>query len=194
MDTHAQQSKLYIFACLITQEWLRLECAHFPHPVNMRLWSNIRWIRRIVFHWFLYRYTNWKVTAQMFCWVNMHNMDTILFNLLFVIIILTWLDFSLFSHSTKNWIFRELPVAETTAQYWEKRDTNPNVFILKLGRDTLKCKMITFRLVQEGFLGSQINLNVPNVIKSPCRPTKCVHGSHLKGVFVCRTWKVNMCY
>ena len=33
------------------------------------------------------------------------------------------------SHSMKNWIFLELPVAETTAQYWEKRDMNPNVFI-----------------------------------------------------------------
>ena len=43
--------------------------------------------------------------------------------------------------------------------------------------------MITFPLVQEGVLGSQINLNLSNVRKSPCRPTKCVYGSHLKGVF-----------
>ena len=36
----------------------------------------------------------------------------------------------LYSHSTKNWIFRELTVAETKAKYWEKRDMNPNDFIL----------------------------------------------------------------
>ena len=48
-------------------------------------------------------------------------------------------------------------------------------------------KMITFRLVQVGFLGSKINLNLPNVIKSPCRPTKSVYGSHLKDVFACKT-------
>ena len=41
------------------------------------------------------------------------------------------------SHSTENWIFLKLHVADTTAQYWEKRDINPNVFILKFGCDTL---------------------------------------------------------
>ena len=46
---------------------------------------------------------------------------------------LFWLD----SHSTENWIFQKLPVADTKAQYWEKRNMNPNVFILKFGRDTL---------------------------------------------------------
>ena len=51
---------------------------------------------------------------------------------------------------------------------------------------TLLCvKIITFRLVQEGFLGSKINLNLPNVIKSPCRPTKCVYGSHDFKVILC---------
>ena len=40
------------------------------------------------------------------------------------------------SHSTENWIFLKLHVADTTAQYWEKRDINPNVFILKFGCDT----------------------------------------------------------
>ena len=41
------------------------------------------------------------------------------------------------SFHEKNWIFRELPVAETTAQRWEKRDMNSKAFILKFGRDTL---------------------------------------------------------
>ena len=45
----------------------------------------------------------------------------------------------LISHSTENWIFLKLHVADTTAQYWEKRDINPNVFILKFGCDTLMC-------------------------------------------------------
>ena len=38
---------------------------------------------------------------------------------------------------------------------------NPNAFILKVGRDTLMRSMTTFQLVQKGFLGSQINLNLP---------------------------------
>ena len=45
--------------------------------------------------------------------------------------------------------------------------------------------MITFLLVQEGFLGSQINLNLPNVINSPCRPTNCVYVSHYERSFQC---------
>ena len=45
--------------------------------------------------------------------------------------------FPYLSHSTENWIFLKLHVADTTAQYWEKRDINPNVFILEFGCDTL---------------------------------------------------------
>ena len=50
------------------------------------------------------------------------------------------------SHSTKNWIFPKLLVADTLyhSPIWEKHNMYPNVFILKFGRDTL---MITFRLV-----------------------------------------------
>ena len=50
--------------------------------------------------------------------------------------------------------------------------------------------MIKFLLVQEGFLGSQINLNLPNVIKSPCRTTKYVYGSHFKDVFCVQNMKI----
>ena len=61
--------------------------------------------------------------------------------------VLEWNTRQGYSHSTKNWIFQKLPVADTKAQYWEKRNMNPNVFILKFGRDTLMRSIITFRLV-----------------------------------------------
>ena len=88
-------------------------------------------------------------------------------------------------HKTSTVIPRKTEFSENCLSPRQQSDIEKNEIwtqMLKVGRDTLMRSMKTFQLVQKGFLGSQINLNLPNVMKNPCRPTKCVYGSHLKYV------------